>query len=1101
MVSRSTRMPRLKLSLLGAFRLLHGERPIPIRAPRMQALLGYLALHPEAPPSRRRLAFLFWPESSEQQARTNLRKLLHRMRVIFPAVEGYLDLDHLLRWREGVSLDIDVQMFRAETERARRAEEKQDRKAEETALARAVELYRGDLMPECYDVWVEPEREALRRGGIRALARLVQLLERRGDYHTAVMHARRLLILDEFDEEGYRQLMRLHALCGERTKVAQVYLRCLQVLQEGLGLEPDPATTALRDRLLQSNENQETKFASEPEIPLVGRGDDLAVIVDAWENVVSGGIHVLTINGEAGVGKTRLAEEVLTYVQRQGYVTVGASCYKAEGRLAYGPVIEWLLAPPVYEALLSLPAVWQTEVLRLLPDLQTRLPGLSPPSPLTESWQRQRLFSAVTRAVLAVPQPMILYVDNIQWCDSDTLDWLYYLQRFHPSAKILILATLRKEALHANATLLSFLLALRHRKDITELDLAPLDQAQTVSLAQYVAGRPLGDEAAEVLYRRTEGNPLFIVEMVRASAQAPLGGGDIRVAGMYETLPRRVQAVIQERLSRLSGPARSLLTLAAVIGRKFTYETLSHACGETDETLLVSLEELLKQRLIRERAPMVYDFSHGIIRDVVWADIVSARRVALHRRIAQALEEAHAGALAPYNARLAYHWEEAGFHARAVAYHLAAGLAAQRLYANRKAEQHLQLGLHICEVHFDGEERDRQMLSLLQALSPSLVQRRGYGAPQVQAAGEQVRRLSRRLGQGLSSPQLRMLAISKLVAGQIGQAEELGRQLLTQAQREDDTVARVEAHYVLSVSYHWGGRFLKAKEHLEEAITLYESKNHLTHISDYAQDPSVICRIRLAVVLWHLAHPLRSQESAREALAIARELDHPFSRSYALHWFAWLQNLRGDVDATLHAAGRSISFSEEYQFPYFATQSKVLLGWALCRKGFVQDGLQTMREGVSLFRATGSEVGCAYYRALIAEALARQGAIRQGLALLEEVQEGQTSGEGWSDASVALIEGRILRSDRPAAAERAWQRAIVTARTQDNRINALDAARELVGLLREQGRREEAVEIENRVVAWATAGLPLVEMEAVERLWKEQGTVQERGKCENKSGD
>ena len=225
-------------------------------------------------------------------------------------------------------------------------------------------------------------------------------------------------------------------------------------------------------------------------------------------------------------------------------------------------------------------------------------------------------------------------------------------------------------------------------------------------------------------------------------------------------------------------------------------------------------------------------------------------------------------------------------------------------------------------------------MQLLQALSPSLVQGRGYASSQVQEAGQQVQFLSQQLHEPLSSPHLRMLAISELVRGRMTRARSVGEQLLARAAETQDAVAEVEAHYVLGVTAHWSGRFDDARTHLEKAIAGYRSQNHEAHIRDYAQNPAVVCRVRLALVLWHLGRPLGAQAVGQEALALARELDHPFSRAYAMHWFAWLQNLRGDADATLKHATASIAFSEEYVFPYFATQSKVLLGWSLHRKGY-----------------------------------------------------------------------------------------------------------------------------------------------------------------------
>jgi len=201
---------------LGDFRLTYRDRPVDIRAPRMQALLAYLALHPDEDVPRQRLAFLFWPDTTERQARTNLRQLLHRLRQVFPPIEDFLDLEHTLTWRENGRINVDARAFEANLDAAAVAGREGDADREETALERAASLYHDDLLPDCYDAWIEPEREHLRRRFVLALKRLTRLLEEQGEYARAMPHGERLLALDEFDESTYRLLMRLRALNGDQ---------------------------------------------------------------------------------------------------------------------------------------------------------------------------------------------------------------------------------------------------------------------------------------------------------------------------------------------------------------------------------------------------------------------------------------------------------------------------------------------------------------------------------------------------------------------------------------------------------------------------------------------------------------------------------------------------------------------------------------------------------------------------------------------------------------------------------------------------------------------------------------------------------------------
>ncbi len=1089
-------VPTLHLSLLGDFQLTcRGQPEQSVHTNRMRALLAYLALHSEAATSRQRLAFLFWPDSEESQARTNLRQLLHHLRQAFPQIERYLDFgSRTIQWRSGAPLRIDVAEFTANIAEAETAAQREDLIGERTHLENAARLYRADLLPECYDEWIEPERDRLRQLLARVLKRLTEILEEQGEFEKALVYAQRLLALDEFDESTYRLLMRLQALNRDRPGALRIYQRCIKVLRDELGMEPSAETRELYDRLSNTAEWR-TPLPDESEIPLVGREKERAGMIKAWQTAVAGHTHLLLLSGEAGIGKTRLAEELIRYVQQQGFTTAAARCYAAEGRLAYGPVTEWLKCEAIYRALSGLEEVWQTEVARLLPELLADHPELPAPAPLTESWQRQRLFEALARAIQASAQPLLLFIDDIQWTDPETLEWLHYLLRFEPSAKILVVATLRSGALRTNGALLSLILELRRGTVLSEIELPAIDAAQTALLARHVSGKALDEEAATALFANTEGNPLFIVEMVRSGMGTDHGqpAPNPEVPG-HGVLPDKVQAVIQTRLARISPGAKKLLELAAIIGRQFTFDVLSHSSEENEETLIQSLDELWEHRLIREQGQMTYDFSHDKIREVTIAGISRTRRCLLHRRVAEALEKVYEHQLEQVSGQLAAHWENAGFPLRAITYCEQAGQAAQNIFANDDAETHYRRGLRLIRENLQGVEKDRRELTILRLLSPCLVQGRGYGAAEVQKVAARVWELSRQLDEPPGSPLLRMLAIRNLVGGKIADAGQFGLQLLGQAQKEDDPVAEVEAHYVLGVTYHWQGRFSKAREHLRKAIDRYDKKNHHLHITDYAQDPSVICRIRLAMVLWHLGFPDQAVQTGTEALELARQLNHPFSRSYALHWFAWLQNLRNDPATTLEHARTSIAFSEEYHFPYFATQSGILYGWAMFKLGEEDEGMHKMREGLSRFRATGSEIGCAYYRALIAGALAENGSFAQSLALLEEAMTSmEGTDERWSEAAILIMKGTVLRrsseGESHAQAEAAFRAAITVAQKQGAKTDALRAALELRHLLQNLDRCDEASTAYQEIRQWVDHGMAKAERTALDsqiERWQER---------------
>ena len=244
----------------------------------------------------------------------------------------------------------------------------------------------------------------------------------------------------------------------------------------------------------------------------MGREKELAQIVQSWRTVLAGGEpHLVLLRGEAGIGKTRLVEEILQWASRQGIVNANTRCYAAEGDLAYAPAIDWVRA----HSLEPLEDAWLSEIARLLPEILVQRPDLPKPAALTESWQRQHLFEALSQAVLVKSLPLLLTIDDLQWCDRDTLDWLHFLLRFNREARLLIVGTYRPEEIGENHPLVTTVQALILEGKVTELDLRPLNEVSTKTLASLVAKMELSKNVAQHLFQETEGNPLFVIETVR----------------------------------------------------------------------------------------------------------------------------------------------------------------------------------------------------------------------------------------------------------------------------------------------------------------------------------------------------------------------------------------------------------------------------------------------------------------------------------------------------------------------------------------------------------------------------------------------------------
>ncbi|SHL21079.1 transcriptional activator domain-containing protein [Pseudonocardia thermophila] len=858
--------PVARARLFGRFELCLGQTRVPpLESGRAESLLAYLLLHRSAPTPRQRVAFLLWPDSTEAQARTNLRHLLHTLRRRLPDADRYLDVTaRTIGWRADAPCRLDVEEFEALVDAA-----------DEARLRQAVALYTGDLLEGSYDDWLRVERERLRHRQIDALGRLAALCEQRGDLAAGIEFAERQRRLDPFREETYRRLVHWYVARGDRARAVLTYHVCSSTLQRELGVRPSAETEAVYRRLVHAA----GPAGSAP--ALVGRDRELARLDAVWRSAETGHGGLVLVSGEAGVGKTRLVEEFRRRCAAHGPVIADARCYPS---LAYAPVVAWLRAPALRARAARLPAAWRTELARLLPEVLAESPDLPPPVPLPEADQRRRLFEAVAATVVDGGRPTLLVVDDVQHADRETCRLLHYLLRGRPDARLLVVATARREDVQDDHPVHELLTDLRAAGRCTQIDLDRLDRAETAVLAERLGAR-LSPADAGRLHEETEGNPLFVVEALR-------GGWT-----PGRPLSPRVQAVIEARLAQLGPQARQLAGLAAAVGREFSTDVLAAAAEADADALADGLDELWRRQIIREReGSSTYDFTHDRIRQVAFQGVGPIRRRRLHARIAAALERIHGDDPGPVSLQIATHLDRAGEVGRAVEWYVRAADAAQVLHASRQAADVLGRALELLGGLPASAERDARELDVRTALLAPLVVVTTYGSPRMWDNQRRALELSRAHGVEPAPRLLRSLAVSALVRSEFAEATEFGRQLRRVAERDGDRVSLVESAYVLGIAAFWQAGLQTARREFELAVQRYRPADHPAHVLHYGNDPKVVCQSRLANTLWFLGLPDEARAARDAALAWAAEVGHRYSRSVAVTFAALLALDMGDEE-------------------------------------------------------------------------------------------------------------------------------------------------------------------------------------------------------------
>lgn len=1034
----------IRVELLGKLRLTYGQQSLPsVSTNRLQSLLAFLVLHGDAPQSREHLASRLWPESNDSQARTNLRQLLHHLRRALPIECSLLVTDNqTVRWRCDSVCSIDVIEFETAVARAADAERRGDFTTAREALEEAARLYHDDLLPDLYDEWVQTKREELRQQLVEVLARLSTLVEMTGDYPAAIRHASRLVAVDPLREPSYQVLMRLHARNHDRSSALRVYHQCMRALRRELGVSPCQATQDLFTQVLNSeplpNEVELPAYAAAIPPRMVGRTAEWERLLGCWRRVTQGETHFALILGEPGIGKSRLAEELVQYCPRSPEgAAARARCYLAQGRLAYGPVAEWLRAEPMRFARAELPKPQLAELARVLPEILVERPDISRPPPLTESWQRRHLYDALNAGFGKGPKPLLLLIDDLQWCEHDTFEWLHSFFRSRASSKTFVVGTVRPEETGRDHPLAGLVSELRLSGQVSEFPLAPLSVEESAALAVQVAGRECDDTFLARLYQATRGNPLFVVESVRASLEGQAS---------HTSVPPRVQAVISARIAQLSPPTHELAGLAAAIGRPFSFDLLAKATDWDQDCLSRALEELWQRRIINGLGAGAYDYSHDLLRDVAYAELNPVRRTSLHRRIARALEELHAPDLESVSGWLAAHYEAAGLTEQAIRHYRAAASVARHRFADAEAADLIRRALRLCQDLPEIAKRDQEELELLVTLGPSLVTTHGYSAPEVGEAYERGLLLAQRSGDRKHFfPLLSGAWAFHVTRGQLGESRRLGQLCVDGPCGEHTPALEMAGHALLGFSLFHLGQLIASQEHLEQATNVYGSRSHPALALFVGPDVGVLCRAYSSLLLWLLGHAKEAAVNSEEAIALAREVSHPFSLAMALTYAVMLHVLRQESKLALARAEEASAVCEKHGFAYYVACAEILTGWATAVEGDTSAGLAKLRHGLDALQATGVELRLPFYYGLLAEACGLAGDVGEALANLATGFAFQSkNSELWYAPELHRIQGDVLlHSGNPSQAGISYGRAIETARQTGAHLLELRAAARL----------------------------------------------------------
>lgn len=1032
------RLTRLQVRLLGAVEIvLDGRRLRAFNSLRLQRFLGLIALRRD-PQHRSRLAFELWPDSDERQARTNLRKLLHDFRHSLPDIGEFVEIDNeTVRWISSGPSEVDVLRF-------------QDAMAAGD-FELAARLYSGDLLPACYDDWVLDERAKLRAEAYGALVRLTDEAAGRGDHDAAIRHTQRIIDLEPTDEAAVRVQMQAHLALGRRAAALRSYHRYAEVLERDLAVPPGEAIGAMYQQLRAGTLNREEvqgKDLPVAESPFVGRDLEWNQLVEAWNTARQRGAHLVLVTGEPGIGKSRLALELGRRVRSEGHVVASARGYEVAGRPPWGPVVDLLRSDALRSHIDTLDTVWRDELARLLPELRdTSRP--SGPSQSGEVAQRHRLFDAVSRAIVAGDRPRLLIIDDLQWCDAETIELIGFVVRSGQTAPVLIVGTVRSEEIPQHHPLVGLVDALGHDRAVTTVPLDRLDEATTGTLAARLRAEDTVDpKLAARLWRETEGNPLFVIEALRAGISSD---------GSQAVLTPTMRAVLRARLGQLTDGARRLAEVAAVIGRPFSIGLMVSATGIDEHELIDHVDELWRRRIIRDQG-LTYDFSHDKLRAVALEMVSPARRRQLHRAVAEALAVERHGDIDTASPQLAAHYDQAGMVEAAIDAYRVAGRRAVAVSALEEAVSMFQRALALLADLPPSPDRDALELDIRIALGSPLVALDGYGSKGAHQLYERALSLCRKLHRPVDPPILRGLGLARLQGCRFDDCDELARALLEH--ESHDPVTRTEGRYLLGVSAFWRGDLASARHYLDGAIEAYDLSRRDEHLALYAQDPKAVCLIRQALIELWAGDAGGASQTARSALEIAVDLDHLMTLGYVHTYAAILAAESEDLARLAELLADADLLWQRLSERYLMVVLEALRGWLDVCKG-AAGGVEKIVQSVARSRTEGETLHLTYTLLLLARARGMVGEFRQGRAAAREgLSWSHRCNQRYLEAELWRVDGELAyRSGETEAAATSLRRAVEVARAQGAGWLELRALHALASRFPDEALRDQLGEL------------------------------------------
>jgi predicted ATPase len=838
----------------------------------------------------------------------------------------------------------------------------------------------------------------------------------------------------------------------------------------------------------------------------VGRKNPMAALLDAYEKAQLGSGQVVGIVGEAGVGKSRILLEFKNLLPQEEYTYLEGRCLHFGGAMSYLPFLdilrsyfdikegdpEFIIKKKLEDKIAGLDEKLENALPPLMELLSLKVEDENF-SKLEPQQKRERTFEAIRNLLIRLSQdrPLVLAVEDLHWIDNTSEEFLNYLIGSLASTLILLVLVYRPEYTHQWGS----------KSYYRKIGLNQLTTQSSAELVQAILeGGEVSPEIRELILNRTSGNPLYMEELTHSL----LENGSIQkkdhqfvLSGKASDIqiPDTIQGIIAARMDRLEDNLKRTMQVASVIGRDFAFRILQTITGLREELKayllnLQGLEFIYEKSLFPE---LEYIFKHALTQEVAYNSLLHKRRKEIHGKIGKAIEQIYAERLEEFYEMLAYHFVQGEVWDRAVTYLCQAGGRAMKKSAYVEAMAHLRKGLGLLHTLPGTAEGAELELALQFDLAASLIVSKGWTAPEVEQAYSRALELCRELGETPKLiPVLQGLRLVYAMRGDPGDAQralELGEQLLTLAQRQNDTRLLQEAHWANGQTLYYLGELNSARTHLEQSSASYTPQSLSSQASRDAAGTQIACLFYTGFILWALGYPDQALETSDEALSLAHELSHPFTLAFAFWGMASLNQYRREVQATLERAEATIALSNEQGFPVMVDYGTPLRAWTLVMQGHSEEGIAQIRQIMANKLAGIDKSEWPMYYALLVEAHGAAGQTEEGLYMVAEALAlVEKNGLRFYEAELRRLQGELLlKQATPDSrqAETCLHCALDLARSQQAKSLELRAAMSLSRLWHQHGKKEEACRLLKEIHGWFTEGFDTPDLQEAKALLEE----------------